>query len=431
MGTRPGEPSRTNDPEAPAKSQLIPLSSPQEQFASKINFIPFIVLFFAIFLVDNSTLWLVALALAGGAYAAVYYLCGKAKPIWLPMVPASITFLLLRPEIWPIFDSVFGVFLGKNRLPPQETWPSIPLTKLFYEMFFFVGLKEEFVKALPVVFLAFVLPRINLPKIKNSVLRPLEIHEPLDGILIATGSALGFTLYETMLGYLPRALHSGSFMDSIDLLVHRIGGDFAGHIAYSGFLGYFVGLAMMRPKNRWVTIGIGWLCAATLHTLWDSVDSLPILIGVGIISYGFLGAAILKARQISPSRKENFPTRLDHVGEIPPPSPPAPPATYTSVPAPQAFTFFVAGQRLLLTPGRRLVESEMPGLQAAAGDGVVAEVTRHPADPNILGFKNLSTASWTASTSAGESREVPSGKTFRLVSGTSVQFAGIRGEIWK
>jgi hypothetical protein len=99
------------------------------------------------------------------------------------------------------------------------------------------------------------------------------------------------------------------------------------------------------------------------------------------------------------------------------------------VPTPHALTFLVADERLLLTPGRRLIESEMPGLRAGAGDGVVAEVTRHPTDPNIIGLKNLSTVSWTAAASGSEWREVLSGKTIRLAPGTSVQFAGIRGEI--
>jgi len=280
------------------------------------------------------------------------------------------------------------------------------------------------VKALPVLLCAFL-----APKIRASFARPLEIHEPLDGILIATGSALGFTLCETMLDYLPGVLHTSGFSAGLDLLLRRIGGDIAGHIAYSGYFGYFIGLAMLRPKNRSLTIGIGWLSAALLHTLWDcSADSVPIVLGVGIIAYGFLGAAILKARQISPSRAQNFATQVYRPGEAPP-APSAPVAAYSPAAAPGAFTFFVAGQRLLLTPGRRLTEAEMPGLKSSAGNGIVAEVTRHPSDPNLLGLRNLSTVSWTASTSTGESREIPRGKVIRLAPGTAVQFANVRGEI--
>jgi RsiW-degrading membrane proteinase PrsW (M82 family) len=391
--------------------------------ATKAHFIPFIVLFLLGFLVESPFLWMVACALAIGSYYLIYRLCGKVKPAWLPLVPAALTAMLLYAPIWNGFESIFGVFIGGKGLPPPEYWTAIPFPKLFYDVFFFVGLKEEFVKALPVLLCAFL-----APKIAASFARPLEIHEPLDGILIATGSALGFTLCETMLEYLPGVLHTSGFSAGLDLLIRRIGGDIAGHVAYSGYFGYFIGLAMLRPKNRWLTIGIGWLSAAMLHTLWDSVGSVPILLGVGIIAYGFLGAAILKARQISPYRAQNFATQVYTGGQAPPPQS-IPAAEYSPAPVPQALTFFVAGQRLLLTAGRRLTESEMPGLKSSAGNGVVAEVTRHPADANLLGLRNLSTVSWTASTSTGESREIPSNKTIRLAPGTAVQFASVRGEI--
>jgi RsiW-degrading membrane proteinase PrsW (M82 family) len=439
MESRPGGPYRTKEPEAPTKSQLIPLPSVWKQLAAKAHFIPFVILFLLSFLVASPFLWLIACVLAMGSYYLVYKLCGKVKPVWLPLVPAAMTAILMLPGPWTVIQSIFGLFLFGGQLPPPQTWSTVPFPTLFYQVFFFVGLKEEFVKALPVLVCAFL-----APKIAASFARPLEIREPLDGILLATGSALGFTLYETMSDYLPGVVHDSGFGAGIDLLLRRVGGDIAGHIAYSGYLGYFIGLAMLRPKNRWLTIGIGWGCAALLHTLWDSIESLPIMLGVGIVSYGFLGAAILKARQISPSRSENFATQLYRGGEPPPPPPfqpasyapppppppaPAPPMTFSSVPTPHALTFLVAGERLLLTPGRRLIESEMPGLRAAAGDGVVAEVTRHPTDPNIIGLKNLSTVSWTAAASGSEWREVLSGKTIRLAPGTSVQFAGNRGEI--
>ncbi|MFZ0818423.1 MAG: PrsW family glutamic-type intramembrane protease [Candidatus Acidiferrales bacterium] len=381
------------------------------------------ILFLPGFLVESPFLWLAACALAIGSYYLIYRLCGKVKPAWLPLVPAAMTAILMYGPIWNVFENIFGAFLGGKGLPPPQYWPAIPFPKLFYDVFFFVGLKEEFVKALPVLLCAFL-----APKIAAAFARPLEIHEPLDGILIATGSALGFTLCETMLGFLPGVVHTSGLSAELDLLIRRIGGDIAGHVAYSGYFGYFIGLAMLRPKNRWVTIGIGWLSAAMLHTIWDySADSFPILLGVGIIAYGFLGAAILKARQISPFRAQNLGTQVHTGGQAPPPSGPA--AGHASAPVAQALTFLVTGQRLLLTPGRRLTESEMPGLKSSAGNGVVAEVTRHPTNPNLLGLRNLSTVSWRASTSTGETREIPSGKTIRLAPGTAVQFASVRGEI--
>jgi len=452
MATRPGGPYKIKDPETPTKSQLIPLSSQWKQLFGKAHLIPFVILFLALFLLPNPALWILFFLLAAGAYYLIYRLCGKTKPSWLPLVPAVMAAIICYWFLG-IFNSIFSVFLGGSSIPDTQYWASMPFSTLFYDVFFFVGLKEELMKAVPVLLIALL-----APKIKASFARALEIHEPLDGILIATGAALGFTMIETMMQYVPNAMTAGGFSAGLNLLIQRVGADPAGHIAYSGYFGYFIGLAMMTTKNRWRTILIGWVCAATLHALWDSltVTSAPLLLGVGIVSYAFLGAAILKARQISPSRAQNFATQIYRGGEAPPPpayqpaayapaqvpapqafqpgayTPPptaSPAPAFSSAPAPHALTFFVAGQRLLLTPGRRLAESEMPGLQASAGNGVVAEVTRHPTDPNLLGLKNLSTASWMASTSAGETREIPSGKTIRLTPGTSVQFASLRGEV--
>ncbi len=451
MATRPGGPYKIKDPETPTKSQLIPLSTQWKQIFFKAHLIPFVILFLALFLLPNPALWILFFILAAGAYYLIYRLCGKTKPSWLPLVPAVMAAIICY---WFLgtFNSIFGVFLGGNQLPATQYWGAMPFSSLFYDVFFDVGLKEELMKAVPVLLIALL-----APKIKASFARSLEIHEPLDGILIATGSALGFTMVETMMQYVPNAMTSGGFSAGLNLLIERVGADPAGHIAYSGYFGYFIGLAMMMRKNRWRTIGIGWLCAAILHTLWDSltVTSVPLLLAVGIVSYAFLGAAILKARQISPSRAQNFATQIYHGGEAPPPQafqpaaygqpaqaappqafqpavyapPQAPAPTFSTAPTPHALTFFVAGQRLLLTPGRRLTEAEMPGLLASAGNGVVAEVTRHPTDPNLLGLRNLSSVIWMASTPSGESREIPSGKTIRLAPGTSVQFASIRGEI--
>jgi len=46
--------------------------------------------------------------------------------------------------------------------------------------------------------------------------------------------------------------------------------------------------------------------------LWNAMGSVSpfILALVGILSYAFLGAAILKARTLSPTRSQNFATRL-------------------------------------------------------------------------------------------------------------------------
>jgi RsiW-degrading membrane proteinase PrsW (M82 family) len=145
------------------------------------------------------------------------------------------------------------------------------------------------------------------------------VWEPLDGILLGTASAVGFTLVETLGQYLPDIYHSTlaagegvAQLASLQLLIPRVLGSVSGHMAYSGYLGYFIGLSVLRPRKRWLILGVGYLTAAGLHTLWNAAGVLsPVLLAVvGVLSYAFLGAAILKARELSPTRSQNFATRF-------------------------------------------------------------------------------------------------------------------------
>jgi RsiW-degrading membrane proteinase PrsW (M82 family) len=83
-------------------------------------------------------------------------------------------------------------------------------------------------------------------------------------------------------------------------------------MAYSGYLGYFIGLSILKPSKRWRILSVGYLCAATLHALWNATGYVsPLLLAVvGVLSYAFLASAILKARALSPTRSQNFATRF-------------------------------------------------------------------------------------------------------------------------
>jgi RsiW-degrading membrane proteinase PrsW (M82 family) len=71
-------------------------------------------------------------------------------------------------------------------------------------------------------------------------------------------------------------------------------------------------LSVLKPNQRWQILGIGYISAAALHALWNSAGYVsPVLLAVvGVLSYAFLAAAILKARALSPTRSQNFATRL-------------------------------------------------------------------------------------------------------------------------
>jgi RsiW-degrading membrane proteinase PrsW (M82 family) len=182
-------------------------------------------------------------------------------------------------------------------------------------MFFGAGLMEELLKAVP-IFLFMWLGRTR----KSPRRERVGVWEPLDGILLGAASAVGFTLLETLGQYVPNLVQQvtqeagqgAGELIGLQLLIPRILGSVAGHMAYSGYLGYFIGLSVLKPKRRWRILGVGYLTASVLHALWNSVGGFGNIIQalVGVMSYAFLMAAILQARKLSPNRSENFATQM-------------------------------------------------------------------------------------------------------------------------
>jgi len=59
----------------------------------------------------------------------------------------------------------------------------------------------------------------------------------------------------------------------------------------------------------------------------------------------------------------------------------------------------------------------------------VAEVTRHPQDPNVWGLKNLSTDRWVIGLPDGTVRDIEQGRSVTLAVGTKINFGAAEGEI--
>jgi eukaryotic-like serine/threonine-protein kinase len=59
----------------------------------------------------------------------------------------------------------------------------------------------------------------------------------------------------------------------------------------------------------------------------------------------------------------------------------------------------------------------------------VAEVSRHPTNPNLWGLKNLSSEKWVAEKPDGTIQEVEVGRSLTLASGTKIHFGSSQGEI--
>lgn len=305
-------------PESVTFTQLFPLASTAKDLRQKAYLVPgivtvvFVVLMFAAVGQQDVFNLLLASYLAAAAYFFVYRLCGKPKPWWVLLLCGLLTGLILVGPLLPLFITIFRDILP-GQLPNEGE--EISLMSLFIRMFFGAGLMEELLKALPVMGIYIVGKLLYSPWREK-----IGVWEPLDGILLGAASAVGFALIETLGQYVPGIIDSVKLqagetagqLSGLHLLIARILGLIVGHMAYSGYLGYFIGLSILKRHQRWLILLFGYVCAAFLHALWNTSGFVsPVLLAVvGMLSYAFLAAAILKARALSPTRSQNFATRL-------------------------------------------------------------------------------------------------------------------------
>lgn len=301
-------------------TQLFPLFSTGLDLQQKAFLLPgaiAVIFVVALFMAIESPLifnLLLASFLAMGCYYVVYRLCGKYKPVWVLLGTTLATALLLHSPVLGLFIWFFREILPGG-ITTNDRLLSFPVRLI--QMFFGAGLMEELFKAIPLFLI------LGLSLSLNPAQRSrLGIVEPLDGILFGAASAIGFTMIETLGQYVPSIVSMNQLPTNwelrqllgLQLLIPRLLGIISGHMAYSGYLGYFIGLSVLRPQARWSILLVGYVTTSGLHALWNTMGSFnPALLAiVGMVSYGFLAAAIVKARALSPNRRENFATRLNN-----------------------------------------------------------------------------------------------------------------------
>jgi RsiW-degrading membrane proteinase PrsW (M82 family) len=419
-------------------SQLLPIIGTQGDLEKKGFIIPglltvgVIVGLFATKGVPQHYNLLLAFYIASISYYFIYQLCGKYKPWWLLVCCAVATVLFLSTSV--LMDPFFYVF--RKLLPGEIPKGQHEFIPTFIGMFFGAGMMEELIKVLPVFLVMWIGRDMQSPWRER-----IGVWEPLDGILLATASAVGFTLLETMGQYVPGTITEVTNQAGVGigeliglhLLIPRILGNIAGHMAYSGYFGYFIGLSVLKPSKRWLILAIGYLTSSTIHALWNSVGSFGDWARglAGILAYTFLIAAILKARQLSPTRSQNWATQyINTPTQLSPPiqTPYLNIPTQSSPPAQTPFSLLVQQRMIPLGIGTQIQVSQISGLGAQAR-GIVAEVNTNPQDPNILGLKNCSHQVWTATSRTGEQTRIDPNRSLKLAAGTRINFGAVTGEI--
>lgn len=492
----------------PTRSQLMPLLTKYKELPSKSQLIPAVLTIIVIMLLfmhagDHAPIifkngsqdplkWTFTsyYIIILGSYLvllSLQFLCslaGKQKS-WFALLGVmgfTIAFMQLGP-----FDLIYPLFHGLLAGGEVQKTDSLPVQ--LWKHFAGTGFLEELSKAVPVLLLAFF-----ATKLSPAQRRKFGVEEPLDGILLAAASAGGFVLIETIGQYVSNALRDHWINLAYALTEHRVtdprkllmmGMDFAGaapglqllipralrscfgHMAYSGYFGYFIGLAMLKPAMKFRILAVGFLSASFVHALWDTIPGDMVKIGIAVLCYALLMAAILKARELSPNQSILQPSvvlgyslRPRPAGAAAPVATPAysptvpafalgmnalapaggpamplalPPAFQTvalpPVPAAGPLTMRIGMLYLAIQPGLRIFDVQIPGLQPSVPGGAVAEVVTNPNDPSALGLLNSSRSVWEFVSASGNRYQLQPGQTVKIARGARFGFGMIDGEI--
>jgi RsiW-degrading membrane proteinase PrsW (M82 family) len=520
MAKRPGGAMIQSD--APTRSQLIPLLSKWGELGTKSQLVPMFVTIAAVLIMfvyadvnetitvplpgtDNPEYFyytshfiiVVAVYLTLLSLHFIYRMVGKRQS-WLGLLGcmAFTSYYLWVMATTSYLDFIYEFF--HKQLAGGEAQTSQPFFTQFYRHFVGTGFFEELVKGLPLLIMVFAASKMG-PGLKKH----FKLEEPLDGIVYGAAAGGGFAIMETVGQYVSRNLvnmweyyaliHQGHSPDDkimsalgnlqqngiaaaglihtgiqnlgtapgVQLLIPRSLDEAFGHMAYSGYFGYFIGLSVLKPEKRWKILFIGLCSAALPHALWDSIgESQVVQMTVALLSFGLLAAAILKAREISPNRAmlqpsivfgdlgKSAPSPAPAAVEwapapVLPPPPPTPAPIFNNVvnnvpnvipPPPTDLPegtpcLRIGPKYLIIVPGLRILDHQAPGLQAVTPGGPVAEVTRNPHDPNILGLTNLSQSPWDVVSPNGTRRSIQTGQTIKLAQGTHINFGPIEGEV--
>jgi RsiW-degrading membrane proteinase PrsW (M82 family) len=260
-----------------------------------------------------------SLMLVAAAFVVVYMLCGKRKPwtIVAAVMAAEALVMSLHSVLqMPFCDATGGGAILGSMFKAIKDKSELPGTlSIFWAFFTCAGLLEELEKMLPIFGLIWFASSSRRADAKR-----WGVFEPLDAIVYACATATMFIVLETFdaKGYVGGQIEAGreanklaaAALMSFPLAIIRTFDALSGHLAYSGYFAYFVGLGLMRKAQRerlWLG---GWIGAALIHGFFNTFATNNFVTVISTaVAFFCLMTAILHARRVSPTRDENFATR--------------------------------------------------------------------------------------------------------------------------
>ncbi len=378
--------------------------------------------------------------------ALVFHLCGKRLLFW-PMVAVFFVSAILMAT--PLFAIVATPFRGAHVMANLH---ATDFFSAFAAYFSGAGLAEELYKALPLLALA----GLAVARRRGELTRwpaAFTLSEPLDGIALGVASGAAFTLNETLGQYVLDKYN----LEGLITLIVRVVPDLCGHLAYAGYFGYFIGLAVLKPKSAPLYLAVGFGTSAALHGLWDAllqVRAPNILLALlAIASAAFLFSAILRARRISPTRITNFASAaystpspaaapVSRPKSTPSALPPqGHPASAPSTKEPPSATPAAASRRtrrVVLAIGELHLEPKaggliLPRMLGAAGAGrgrdPVGGFEKTADSPSGFALRNLGDIAWEITTADGDRALLARDERVILAPGAVIDFKGVKGAV--
>ncbi len=120
-----------------------------------------------------------------------------------------------------------------------------------------VGLLEESCKALPLLW--FGLRRGKIASVREGVFLGL-----MSGLGFAAAEGVDYTVRATVMAHA-----YGAVAEQFMQFLFRLMSGPVLHGAWAGTVGWFIGVAAVRPKKRWPTVALGLCLMAALHGLYD------------------------------------------------------------------------------------------------------------------------------------------------------------------